>query len=177
MKTNMKRQSLLLFGWLLLATPAAVLAQFTYTTNNGGITITGYTGTSNVVVIPDTITGLPVTVIGDAFLGDTSLTSVIIPNSVTNIGDYAFSDCHSLRNVTIGTRVTNIGSDAFYYCTSLTSVIVPNSVTSIGDNAFGYCNSLRNVTIGTSVTNIGSEAFYSCTSLTSVIIPNSVASI
>jgi hypothetical protein len=85
--SNMRRQSLLLFGWLILAMPTAVQAQFTYTTNNGGITITRYTGKGSMVVIPETITGLPVTVIGDnAFDSSYSLTGAIIPNSVTSIG-------------------------------------------------------------------------------------------
>ena len=76
---------------LLLTLPAAVQAQFTYTTNNGTITITGYTGPGGAVTIPSTINGLPVTSIGDWAFGDcTSLTSVTIPNSVTSIGTDAF---------------------------------------------------------------------------------------
>jgi hypothetical protein len=106
---------------LLLALPAAMRAQnVTYETNNGAITITGYTGPSGAVTIPDTINGLPVTSIGDyAFIDDTGLTSVTIPDTVTNIGDYAFFDCTSLTSVTIGRSVTNI-SDQFLGCTSLT---------------------------------------------------------
>ena len=80
---------------LLLALPAVVQAQFTYTTNNGTITITGYTGSGGAVTIPSTINGLPVTSIGDyAFYNCTSLTSVTIPNSVTSIGDEAFWSLH-----------------------------------------------------------------------------------
>src|SRR5438477_10171537 len=139
----MNIKSSLLFGWLLLAIPAAVQAQFTYTTNNGGITITRYTGTSSVVVIPDTITGLPVTVIGGgAFYYWTNLTTVIIPSSVTSIGDSAFGGCHSLTGVIIPNSVTSIGYGAFRECTSLTGVIIPSSVTSIGASPFGNCTSL-----------------------------------
>src|SRR5215510_6472008 len=126
----MKRQSMLLFGWLLLATPVAVQAQFNYTVTNGTVTITRYAGSDLVVVIPDTINGLPVTAIGNSvFSQKTSLTSVTIPNSVTSIGAQAFLFCTSLKSVTIGNSVTSIGDQAFYRCISLTSVTIPNSVT------------------------------------------------
>jgi len=100
-----------------------------------------------------------------------------IPNSVTSIGDVAFSFCTSLASVTIPDSVTSIGRHAFQYCTSLTSVTIPNGVTSIGDSAFSYCASLTSVTIPDSVTSIGWSAFAGCTSLTSVTIPDSVTSI
>lgn len=101
----LQRQSLLLFGWLLLVTPVAVQVQFYYTVTNQTVIITGYSGTNVVLVIPDTITGLPVTAIGDgAFSWKTSMTSVTIPNSVTSIGSAAFGYCTSLKaiNVTFG---------------------------------------------------------------------------
>ena len=103
--------------------------------------------------------------------------NTIIPNSVTSIGDYAFSYCYSLTSVTIPNSVTSIGRSAFYGCSGLTSMTIPNSVTNIGDEAFENCNHLTSVTIGNSVTSIGDEAFSNCERLTSVTIPNSVTSI
>jgi hypothetical protein len=100
-----------------------------------------------------------------------------IPNSVTSIGEYAFSGCSGLTSVTIPNSVTSIGNYAFSNCSGLTSVTIPNSVTSIGDAAFFDCSSLTSVTIPNSVTSIGDDAFYRCSGLTSVIIPNSVTSI
>ena len=96
-----------------------------------------------------------------------SLKSVTISGG-SSIGSYAFRDCTSLTNVTIGNSVTSIGEDAFSECTSLTSVTIPDSVNNIGDYAFRYCTSLTNVTIGNSVTSIGKSAFRNCTSLTSI---------
>jgi hypothetical protein len=124
-----------------------VASQFTYTTNNGTITITGYAGTNNDVVIPSTIDGLPVTSIGtNAFLNAYyTVTSVTVTDSVTNIGDGAFSGCGMLTNVTMGNGVTSIGDGVFYECTSLTSVMIPNSVTSIGNAAFDNCTGLTSV--------------------------------
>jgi hypothetical protein len=133
---------------LLLALPAAVQAQFTYTNNNGTITITGYTGPGGAVTIPDAINGLP----------------------VTSIGTNAFVYCQSLASITISTNVTSIGPGAFYICYGLTRVSLPNSVTSIGDLAFNFCTSLNSVTIPNSTTHIGDEAFFGCASLIAITV-------
>lgn len=152
---------------------------YTYTTNNGTVTITGYTGSGGAVIIPSTINGLPVTTIGDlAFLDCTSLISVTIPNSVTTIGGYgAFFLCTSLTNVIIPNSVTSIGRDAFARCTSLMSATIGNSATSIGDGAFRSCTNLTSVTIGNSVTSIWSHAFQDCTSLSGVYFQRNTTSL
>jgi len=139
---------------------------------------------------------------GSAFLGQTALNSVVMPNSITSIGGSAFSDCTSLTSVTIGSGVTSISSSyTFSGCKNLTLVtlnsnsivsnfnladifgkqvkkyVIGNSVTSIGSSAFKNCTSLTSIEIPNSVTSIGSNAFYGCTGLTSIEIPNSVTSI
>ncbi|MFZ0829484.1 MAG: leucine-rich repeat protein [Verrucomicrobiia bacterium] len=147
---------------------------FSYTTNNGAITITLYSCSGSTVNIPSTINGLPVTVIGAAFENNNNVTNVTIPDSVTSIGNHAFDSCYSLTSVTIPNSVTSIGEWAFSDC-QLTSVTIPNTVTSIGEGAFNGCP-LTSVTIPNSVTNIEDEVFWGC-ALTSVTIPNSVTSI
>lgn len=104
-------------------------------------------------------------------------TTYDIPNSVTSIGDYAFSKCANLSNVTIPSSVTSIGNDAFSECMNLSNVTIPNSVTSIGCDAFYGCKRLTSVTIGNGVTSIENSTFSECTSLTSVTIPDSVTNI
>jgi hypothetical protein len=99
-----------------------------------------------------------------------SITTVMIEEGVTSIGDAAFLDCSGLTSVTIPNSVTSIGNYAFDYCSSLISVTIPGSVTSIGDFAFEGCNSLTSVTIPNSVTGIGNFAFYNCSRLTSVTV-------
>ena len=148
----MKRATLFVFGWLLLAIPAAH-AQFIYTTNNGTINITGYTGTNDDVVIPSTIDGLPVTsIVGRWAYGwysgflSSGLTDLTIPNGVTNIGTYAFAACGSLTGVTIPNSVSSIGGFAFGR-SGLTNVTIPNSVANIGDAAFSSCPNLTNIMV------------------------------
>jgi len=100
---------------------------------NGTCTIIYYLGTGGDITIPDTLNGLTVTSIGGAFAFCDSLTSVVIPYSVTSIGGAAFSNCTSLTDIVIPDSVTSIGDRAFSFCTGLTGVIIPDSVTSIGE--------------------------------------------
>ena len=69
----------------------------------------------------------------------------IVPDSVTNISAYAFSDCISLTSITLPNSLTNIGAWTFYYCVSLKSITIPDSVTNISRNVFKYCDSLKEV--------------------------------
>jgi hypothetical protein len=162
---------------LLLMAPAMVQAQFNFVTNNGAITITKYTGTNTVVVIPGTTNGYPVTSIGfEAFFGG-DLTSVTIPNGVTSLGIAAFEECWYLISVTLPDSITNIAEAAFGGCISLTNVMIPNSVTSIGDQAFTECFSLTSVTIPNRINSILEFTFQNDPGLTNVMIPNCVTSI
>jgi len=102
------------------------------------------------------------------FYSCSSLTSLIIPNGVINIGDDEFSQCYNLTNVIIPNSVTSIGPRAFEDCYLLSNITIPNRVTSIGYIAFLYCTSLNNVTFGSGVTNIADSAFFYCTNLTGV---------
>ena len=84
------------------------------------------------------------------------------------IWKYAFCSCNSLTSVVISNSVTSIGDRAFEFCDLLTCITIPDSVTSIGKWAFSRCDSLTSVTIGNSVTSIGWEAFGYCYSLIEV---------
>ena len=99
-----------------------------------------------------------------------SIKAVVIENSVTTIGNYAFYGCSSLTSITIPESVTSIGANAFAWCYSLASITIPESVTNIGESAFDGCSSLTSIAIPKSVISIGSHAFSECTSLTDVSI-------
>jgi hypothetical protein len=105
-------QACLLFAAML---PAAVNAQFTFTTNSdGSLNVYQYTGSGGAVTIPDTTNGLPITSVGtNAFYDCTSLSSLTTGTNLTSIGDYAFHGCTGLTNVLVGTNVTSIGDFAF----------------------------------------------------------------
>lgn len=113
--------------------------------------------------------GIVTTINYEAFL-QTSLLSISIPNSVTNIGSEAFESCNSLTGVTIPDSVISIGYMAFNQCFGLTNITIPNSVVSIGDYAFYICLSLTSITIPDSVESIGESAFNLCLNLTSITI-------
>ena len=105
-----------------------------------------------------------------------SVTSIVIEEGVTSIGDYAFENCDNLTSITIPGNVESIGEDAFYNCDNLTDVTLQDGVKSIGRSAFIWCNNLTNIVLPNSVTSIGYFAFKDCTSLTSIKIPSSVTS-
>ena len=96
-------------------------------------------------------------------------TSYTIPNSVTTIGEHAFSDCDSLTSINIPNSVTTIGEGAFISCNSLTSINIPNSVTTIGNGAFAWCHFLTSINIPNSATTIEDGAFWCCINLPSHI--------
>ena len=124
---------------------------FTYTTTNGVVTITGYTGSAGVITIPSTITGQPVTSVGaQAFYNSPILTGVTIGTNITDISEEAFYGCASLTNLTIANSVTNIGAGAFLGCSGLRSVAIPNSVTSLGGSPFVDCYDLTNIAVAAS---------------------------
>ena len=164
-------------AWPLQAKAESNPENFKYVINEDGesVTVTGYEGDeTGDFVIPDTLGGLPVTIIGDEAFADMSnfKGSLTIPDSVTTIGQGAFYSCKGFTGLKIGNSVTTIGQDAFYDCEGFTGELtIPNSVTTIGKGAFYLCKGFTgDLIIPASVTSIGSYVFYN-TSFNSISVP------
>jgi hypothetical protein len=148
---------------LALAVPfAAQAGDFHYWAQNGAVTITRYVGSGGAVEIPSEIDGLPVRSIFSAFCYNSTVTSVIIPNTVTNIGEQSFISCTNLQSVVLPDGITTIEHATFAQCTNLSSIALPDSVTTIRDAAFGGCNVLTNLDIPKAATYIGNGTFGGC---------------
>ena len=125
------------------------------------------------VSIPDTVT----TIGAYAFSDCTGLKNIIIPGSVTRIGEYAFSDCTALTNAIIQDGVSEIMEGAFIGCRSLIHVDIPDSVTEIGSHVFEDCSSLERITLPSGIKKLREGLFAYCTNLRTFIIPDGVTEI
>jgi hypothetical protein len=125
-----------------------------------------YNGNSEIVEIP-----VPISSIVDAFEGNSLLKEVILPKTLTSIGDHAFMNCVNLQKMEIPVGVTSIGSNAFSGCLNLPSPILPETLVNIGPNAFQQCLSFTEIVIPEKVKSIASGAFSYCSALTKVSLP------
>lgn len=130
------------------------------------------------IVIPKTYKDFPVTrIAAEAFRDNATLTSIVIPDSVTSIGDYAFAGCTALKEVVLPNTVTDVGRAAFSNCISLTKAKLSTALKSISAELFFHCNKLTEITLPQALVTVGFRAFASCTSLTSFSIPFRVTTI
>lgn len=141
------------------------------------LTATGWYALANSrftsIVIPPSVTTIGET----AFAGCNQLTSITIPNSVTSLGDGIFSDCSSLTTIDLPASMRSIPAEAFLNCKALKTFDISSSIKIIGGRAFSGCTGIKTIDIPSSVANIGEGAFSGCSALTKITIPPSVTSI
>lgn len=181
----------LILALLCILLPLVSRAQFNFTTNNGSITITRYTGPGPVIDIPPATNGLPVTgIANNAFNGVSAAESILIPGSITNIGTGVFDYCYNLTNITVDPVNASYSSlDGVLFDKSQATLIqypvgrtnqnysVPNSVVILGDRAFYGCNHITNIVGGSNLERIEDFTFYLCQSLTHISMPDTLVSI
>ena len=109
---------------------------------DGTAEITGYTGPETEIVIPAEAGGLKVTRIGNWAFEKSAVTRVEIPEGVTSVGRYCFSECRNLAEIILPESLTSLGDCAFILCTSLTALTLPEALTEVGQNPFCYCTAL-----------------------------------
>ena len=122
------------------------------------------------VVVEEGITHL-----GDySFASCTNLTDVRLPESLTSIGNNAFDSCDSLTGVEFPDALTSIGNGLFFGCDSLETFTIPESITVVPESMFNYCVNLKSVKLHDGITSIGYRAFACCRSLTEVDLPKNL---
>ncbi len=139
--------------------------------NNDNVIITKYVGDAVNVVIPETIGGKNVAVIGSAAFGESNIETVYMPDTVTSIAGSAFALCKDLKTVRFSANTKYIQENAFYECTALSDVNMPDTVTFIGEKAFYGCSSLKEALLPKSLERLENRAFENCTALEKLSIP------
>ena len=132
----------------------------------------GYKGTATELVLPEKLDGNNYIINQYAFYNCSTLTNIIIPDSIISIGDYAFLNCSGLKILTIPDSVTSLGYWSFAGCSGLKSLTIGDGITKILDSTFRSCSSLISIIIPEKITIIEVYAFAGCSNLTSVTFQN-----
>ncbi|MBR1663574.1 MAG: leucine-rich repeat protein [Ruminococcus sp.] len=155
---------------------------YTYEVQSDGTAmLTGYSGYESVVLVPETIDGYAVTVLGErSYYNCNDIVEVVMPDTILKLSshwDGPFKKCSNLEKVYLSNKIVEIPYETFYYCTSLESIDIPASVRTICSCAFMDCTGLKTLNLSNGLKTIEGSAFSGCTSLNNVVLPSSVSSI
>ena len=120
---------------------------------------------ANIVIPSISPSGDIVTSIKESAFRELNITSIIIPESIVEIGGYAFYNCKKLKSVVILGCVNIINRATFYYCENLINVALPEGLTTIAELSFSFCMKLESIVLPDTIRTIGEEAFYRCDAL------------
>lgn len=129
------------------------------------------------LIIPETIDGKPVRVVGGAFKNCDNLTDVIFLGAETEVGEYAFINCDNLKRVMLPAWMTEIPLGMFESCDNLSTIEIPEYVTTIGARAFYGCTAIKNIVLPNGLVELERGCFTSCNALKQIILPESVVKI
>lgn len=157
---------------------AAYDCDFFYKIVDGEAVVTGYRGNDRSIVVPETLGGCPVTVIGEAAFGSmgnfAKNVSVTLPSTLKRIETDAFRNCWTLRELILPEGLEYIAKEAIHGCKQLTELVIPDSVTYIGEDAFDWCHGLRKLVIGSGMKTVPSGICGSVRALKEVILREGV---
>ncbi len=156
-----------------------------YVNENNEAVITRYVGSESNVIVPETLNGFKVTALGKLSFSkdyhDTAdentthphnqIISIMLPETLTEIGRSAFAGNNSLETINIPSMLSEIPDECFWHCSSLENIEIPQNIKKIGDSAFESCVSLKSIFIHENIKEISDEAFRGCTSLATVEMP------
>lgn len=132
------------------------------------------------IVIPESISydGNNYTVVRatNGAFQNTDITSIILPNSITSLGNNCFQNCIKLTSVKLPDNITSLGDYTFSICSKLSSIKLPDSLTSLGKFCFALCN-ITKLTLPNSITNLGNNCFYSCKNLETITLPQNITNL
>lgn len=149
---------------------------FEYVIKDNNAVIVSYIGDEKTVVIPETLGEYKVTELEyDCFRGNDDIRIVVVPKTVKNIGEGAFSNCKALRQVVMQYGLESIGDSAFAFCPSLHISRMPDSVHSIGDKLFKDCTLLSEVVLSKGIDGITFEMFDGCLSLENIELDENIS--
>lgn len=114
---------------------------------------------------------------GDSSNSNATITGIFFSESVTSIGNYAFTSCRSLETVIIPSGITSIGTYVFYCCYGLSTVIIRSGIKGVGGYSFYNCYHLKTAILSKGITSISDQAFRDCSSLTHIVFPNGLGAI
>lgn len=150
-----------------------------YTVESDGdkssVMITGYTGESDEITIPENINGNPVTVIDSGVFRDCTATGIKLPATLKKIGEEAFYNCRNLVRLDLPECLEKIGAGAFEICSSLETVSIGSNISAINSKVFADCENLGAVIISDSVKKIAADAFDNCCNITIYCFEDSYA--
>ena len=140
-------------------------SSFEYTLEEGSITFDKYTGSERNIIIPEKVNGTPIVRIRHSAFAGSTVKSVVVPSTVTEIDAFAFQDCRFLKKAVLKKGLKTLEANAFEGCTLLEDIKLPSTLTELGAGAFRGCSSLKEIVIPDSVTGNCNSTFQDCTSL------------